>query len=48
MLRLLRSFYREGPGVDAILEAVALTESRTVRYDRLSGGQQQRLALGCA
>jgi ABC-2 type transport system ATP-binding protein len=48
LLRLFRSFYREGPAVDAILEAVALTESRTVRYDRLSGGQQQRLALGCA
>ncbi|WP_199813231.1 ABC transporter ATP-binding protein [Streptomyces aureocirculatus] len=48
LLRLFQSFYREGPDVDTVLEAVALTESRTVRYDRLSGGQQQRVALGCA
>ncbi|MFH8797252.1 ABC transporter ATP-binding protein [Streptomyces sp. NPDC017941] len=48
LLRLFRSFYREGPDIDTALEAVALTGSRTVRYDRLSGGQQQRVALGCA
>ncbi|MGH7562056.1 MAG: ABC transporter ATP-binding protein [Gemmatimonadales bacterium] len=47
-LALFRSFYRRPRPVEAVLEAVQLTEKRNGRVGQLSGGQKQRLALACA
>src|SRR6476661_8118060 len=47
-LRLFRSFYRQGAGVDEIIDLVQLRDKRTARVGALSGGQKQRLALACA
>jgi ABC-2 type transport system ATP-binding protein len=47
-LRLFRSFYRQGPSVEELLERVSLTEKRGAWYEKLSGGQKQRLAVACA
>lgn len=47
-LRLFRSFYEQGPTVDALLDRVGLTSKRTAWYGTLSGGQKQRLAVACA
>ncbi|MGH9944935.1 MAG: ATP-binding cassette domain-containing protein [Pyrinomonadaceae bacterium] len=47
-LRLFRSFYRRGRGVEALLRLVSLEEKRGARVGKLSGGQRQRLALACA
>lgn len=47
-LRLFRSFYQQGPTVDALLERVGLTGKRAAWYGTLSGGQKQRLAVACA
>jgi ABC-2 type transport system ATP-binding protein len=48
LLRLFRSFYPSGRGVDEVIALVALEEKRRARYERLSGGQKQRLAVACA
>ncbi len=48
LLRLFRSFYRQGPTVDALLATVGLEAKRDAWYGKLSGGQKQRLALACA
>ncbi|MGE3166304.1 MAG: ATP-binding cassette domain-containing protein [Planctomycetota bacterium] len=48
ILRVFRSFYREGRTPDEVLDIVGLLEKRRARYMDLSGGQKQRLALGCA
>jgi ABC-2 type transport system ATP-binding protein len=48
MVRLFRSFYPEGPTVDALIAAVALDEKRPTQVRFLSGGQRQRLSLACA
>jgi ABC-2 type transport system ATP-binding protein len=48
LVRLFRSFYPSGLGVDDIIALVALEEKRRARYERLSGGQKQRLAVACA
>ncbi len=48
LLRLFRSFYPAGRGVDEVVGLVALEEKRRTRYERLSGGQKQRLAVACA
>ena len=48
ILRLFRSFYREGREVEDVLAKVALGEKRGARYEQLSGGQKQRLAVACA
>jgi ABC-2 type transport system ATP-binding protein len=48
LLRLFRSFYPSGRGVDEVIDLVALGEKRGARYERLSGGQKQRLAVACA
>ena len=48
LLRLFRSFYRQGPSVDALLQMVGLEAKRDAWYGKLSGGQKQRLALACA
>jgi ABC-2 type transport system ATP-binding protein len=47
-LRLFRSFYKRGHGVDEVIRTVALEEKRNARVGKLSGGQKQRLAVACA
>ena len=47
-LRLFRSFFRQGPGVEDAIRVVQLEEKRDARVGALSGGQKQRLALACA
>jgi len=48
VLRLFRSFYRNGRQVDELIELLNLEPERNKQYFRLSGGQKQRVALGCA
>ena len=47
-VRLFRSFYARGRGVDEVIDLVQLGEKRHARVGKLSGGQKQRLALACA
>ena len=47
-VRLFRSFYAKGQGVDRVIGLVQLDEKRKSRVGTLSGGQKQRLALACA
>ena len=47
-LRLFRSFYNDGPGVDELLSTVELESKRRSWVGTLSGGQKQRLAVACA
>src|ERR1044072_5054168 len=47
-VRLFRSFYQRGHGVDDVIHTVALEEKRNARVGKLSGGQKQRLAVACA
>ena len=47
-LRLFRSFYDRGPGVDELLQVVELEAKRDGRVGKLSGGQKQRLSLACS
>jgi ABC-2 type transport system ATP-binding protein len=47
-LRLFRSFYHRGPGIETLLRTVALETKRTSRVGQLSGGQRQRLSVACA
>jgi len=47
-LRLFRSFYRNGPDPDDLLQRLSLDEKRNARVGKLSGGQKQRLAVACA
>jgi ABC-2 type transport system ATP-binding protein len=48
ILRLFRSFYREGRSVDDVLRLVELESKRDAWFGKLSGGQKQRLAVACA
>jgi ABC-2 type transport system ATP-binding protein len=48
VVRLFRSFYRQGRTTDAVLRLVQLEEKRAAWVAKLSGGQRQRLALACA
>jgi ABC-2 type transport system ATP-binding protein len=48
IVRLFRSFYRQGPSVDEVIAMVELDAKRTSRVGKLSGGQKQRLAVACA
>jgi ABC-2 type transport system ATP-binding protein len=48
LLRLFRSFYRQGRDVEEVVKTVGLEEKRDARVKALSGGQRQRLAVGCA
>ncbi len=48
LLRLFRSFYRDGRDLEEVLETIGLTEKREAFVNKLSGGQRQRLAIGCA
>jgi ABC-2 type transport system ATP-binding protein len=47
-LRLFRSFYREGPAPEELLETVGLVEKARAWVRDLSGGQRQRLSVACA
>jgi ABC-2 type transport system ATP-binding protein len=47
-VRLFRSFYKRGHGVEEVIRTVALEEKRNSRVGKLSGGQKQRLAVACA
>lgn len=47
-VRLFRSFYRNGRGVDEVIALVQLEEKRKARVGTLSGGQKQRLSVACA
>ncbi|MEX0691907.1 MAG: ABC transporter ATP-binding protein [Gemmatimonadales bacterium] len=48
VLRLFRSFYKEGTDIDRALAQVNLQEKRNARVTQLSGGQHQRLAVATA
>lgn len=48
VIRLFRSFYRDGRPVEEVIGLVELDEKRGARVGKLSGGQRQRLALACA
>ncbi len=48
VLRLFRSFYRQGRDPEQVIAALALEEKRDARVGKLSGGQKQRLAVACA
>jgi len=48
LVRLFRSFYREGKDEEEVLELVGLRGKRDARSGNLSGGQRQRLSLACA
>ncbi|MDO8680043.1 MAG: ABC transporter ATP-binding protein [Acidobacteriota bacterium] len=47
-LRMFRSFYPDGPEVDALLATVELGTKRDSWVSKLSGGQKQRLSVACA
>ena len=47
-VKLFRSFYKRGHGVDEVIQTVGLDEKRNSRVGKLSGGQKQRLAVACA
>ena len=47
-LSLFRSFYPDGPTVDALLDTVELSSKRDAWVSKLSGGQKQRLSVACA
>ncbi|MDQ3262220.1 MAG: ABC transporter ATP-binding protein [Myxococcota bacterium] len=48
VVRLFRSFVRNGLSVDGALELVQLREKRRAKVSSLSGGQRQRLAIAVA
>jgi ABC-2 type transport system ATP-binding protein len=48
LLRLFRSFYRQGLTVEESVKTAQLEEKRSSRVGGLSGGQKQRLAMACA
>jgi ABC-2 type transport system ATP-binding protein len=48
VVRLFRSFYRNGNTVEKVLREVQLEEKRKSWVSKLSGGQRQRLAIACA
>jgi ABC-2 type transport system ATP-binding protein len=48
VVRLFRSFYRQGRAVDEVIDDVQLGDKRNVWVMKLSGGQRQRLAVACA
>jgi ABC-2 type transport system ATP-binding protein len=47
-VRLFRSFYPQGPSVDALVARVQLEEKRGAQVRNLSGGQRQRLSVACS
>jgi len=47
-IKLFRSFYKQGRGIEELIQLVSLEEKRNSRVGKLSGGQRQRLAIACA
>ena len=47
-VKIFRSFYTRGRGVDELIRLVGLGEKRRAWVGKLSGGQRQRLAVACA
>jgi ABC-2 type transport system ATP-binding protein len=47
-VRLFRSFYDRGHGVDEVMRLVGLESKARSWVNKLSGGQKQRLAIACA
>ena len=48
IIRMFRSFYRQGPSVRELIEFVQLAEKEKTQVRHLSGGQRQRLSVACA
>ena len=48
LLRVFRSFYRQGAEIEEVMRTIGLEEKRDAQVRTLSGGQKQRLAVGCA
>jgi ABC-2 type transport system ATP-binding protein len=48
VIRLFRSFFRDGRSPEDVLELVQLQEKANAWVRKLSGGQKQRLSLACA
>ncbi|MCC3765855.1 ABC transporter ATP-binding protein [Glycomyces sp. TRM65418] len=48
LMRLHRSFYRDGADPGELIDRMGLTEQRGTRFENLSGGQQQRLNIALA
>ncbi|MCA5893744.1 ABC transporter ATP-binding protein [Isoptericola sp. NEAU-Y5] len=48
LVRLYRSFYRQGLDPDRLVERVGLGKARDTRFEQLSGGQQQRVSVALA
>lgn len=48
VLRLFRSFYRDGRAPEEVIALLDLKAERDKQFYGLSGGQKQRVALGCA
>ncbi|MCK6548663.1 ABC transporter ATP-binding protein [Myxococcota bacterium] len=47
-IRLFRSLYARGRGIDEVIRLLELDEKRHSFIGKLSGGQKQRVAIGCA
>jgi ABC-2 type transport system ATP-binding protein len=45
---MFRSFYRQGPPVEELIDFVQLAEKAKTQVRHLSGGQRQRLSVACA
>ncbi|MHC5113635.1 MAG: ABC transporter ATP-binding protein [Planctomycetota bacterium] len=48
LLRMFRSFYRDGAEIDEVIRIAGLEEKREAFVKTLSGGQKQRLGIACA
>ena len=48
LLRLHRSFHREGADVDELIGKLGLSARRDTRFENLSGGEMQRVSVGAA
>jgi ABC-2 type transport system ATP-binding protein len=48
IVRMFRSFYRQGPSPEELIEFVQLAEKAKTQVRHLSGGQRQRLSVACA
>lgn len=48
LVRLYRSFYREGADPEQLVEGLGLGKVRDSRYEKLSGGEGQRLSIALA
>ena len=48
IVRMFRSFYRQGPSAEELIDFVQLAEKANTQVRHLSGGQRQRLSVACA